>query len=120
MLYCGQARDSVLAAGQVAGECLQEFVGALAASYDLPACGPDSTEGALERLSCLIERHRAALGDGRCELLSALLSYWRALNGDLERHVDDAQKVEEPLRWEDGRRVVVLTALVMVEVDRSL
>ena len=30
------------------------------------------------------------------------------------------QEVGEPLRWEDARRVVVLTALVMVEIDRSL
>jgi len=27
--------------------------------------------------------------------------------------------VDEPLRWEDARRVVILTALVMVEIDRS-
>jgi hypothetical protein len=48
-----------------------------------------------------------------------LLEPWRALGEKLQRHEQGAQPPDERLRWEDGRRLVLLTALAMVEFDRS-
>jgi len=125
MLYEGDSRDSVLAAAARAREAVEEFVGVLAEKHgEIPADqgSPVATcECSFsERLSTLIESWRPQLGEARCALLGALLDYWCALNAELQCHLQGAEQVGGPLRWEDGRRVVVLTAVLMVEIDRSL
>ena len=109
----------MLAAGEKAREALQEFARALAEPFQPRAPDPDSTQATVGRLRTFIETFHSQLGDARCELLLALLDHWRALTDGLEAHVHDGQMVSDPLRWEDARRVVILTALVMVEIDRS-
>jgi hypothetical protein len=124
MLWRADSKDKVIAVGHEARETMQEFASALVERHEPRTANPDSTK-TLERLSAVIEMYRPQLGDSRCELLETLLGYWQALNHVLERHEHSerhehgAQKVRERLRWEDGRRVVMLTAFVMVEFDRS-
>ena len=119
ILYGEGSTDSVLAAGRRAREALQEFARTLAEPLQPRASAPDSTGATVRRLRAFTETYRAQLGDARCELLRSLFDHWRALSDGLERHASDGQMVGEPLRWEDARRVVILTALVMVEIDRS-
>ena len=71
-------------------------------------------------LSAVVEANRPRLGDSRCEFLASLFDYWRVLSRVVQPAENDALEPSELMRWEDGRRVVVFTALVMVEVDRSL
>jgi hypothetical protein len=139
-LYRDGSKDSVLAAGRKAREALQEFARALARSDEPDSSNagvrsrepdtpnPDPTEAGSERLSqrgtdrlsSLLDSRRPRLGDSRCDLLQSLCRYWRVLDDVVQRHAPGAQRAGQPLRWEDGRRIVVLTALVMVEVDRSI
>ena len=119
ILYGEGSIDSVLAAGQKAGEALQEFARAVAEPLQPRAINPDSTRATVGRLRAFTETYRSQLGDARCELLHTLFDHWRALTDGLERHAHDEEMVSEPPRWEDARRVVILTALVMVEIDRS-
>jgi hypothetical protein len=119
ILYRDSARESLLAAGQKAHEALQEFACAVSEPPHSLAPDTDSTEATAGRLRAFTETYRSQLGDARCELLQALLDHWRALIDDLQSHVHEPEMVDEPLRWEDARRVVILTALVMVEIDRS-
>lgn len=120
MLYRADSRERILAAGRKAREAIQEFARILADSHGPGARTPDPEEANGDPLSALIERCRPQLADSRCELLKSLVEYWRALEDVVHSHEHGALKAGEPLRWEDGRRIVVLTALVMVEVDRSL
>jgi hypothetical protein len=120
ILYGGDASEGMFAAAAKAREALAAFASVLAGGYRPLASSPGSDASTRARLAAWIKSHRQALGDARCELLEALLEYWRALNDRPRRHAHDAHDVGDELRWEDARRAVVLTALVMVEIDRSL
>jgi hypothetical protein len=119
ILYSDSTRESLLAAGQKAHEALQEFALAVSEPPHSPVPDSDSTEATIGRLRDFTEAYRSQLGDARCDLLQVLLDHWRALTAHLQAHAQDAEMLDEPLRWEDARRVVILTALVMVEIDRS-
>jgi hypothetical protein len=70
-------------------------------------------------LTSVADAYREQLGDERSELLGGLLEHWRALLLSVRRHDDRSRPPAAPLHWEDGRRLVLFTALVMVEFDRS-
>jgi hypothetical protein len=116
MLWRADSSDGLVAVGNAALGAIREFTGAL--SGGTLAAGADST-ATQARLSAAIETHTPQLARSRREFLDGLVDYWRTLYALVQRH-DGAPAVGERLRWEDARRVVVLTALVMVEVDRSL
>ncbi len=117
MLWRADSTDKLIAVAEMAREAMREFACALVAWREPHAALADSTDTLL-RLTSLLEIHRPQLGDARCGLQEALFDYWNALCNAVQRHEDPAQRLYGGLRWEDGRRVVVLTALVMVEVDR--
>ncbi len=119
MLWRADSRDKVIAVSAEAREAMWEFASALVEWHGPHTASPVSTD-TLDRLSSVVEMYRPQLGDSRCGLLQALFSYWQTLNSVVQRHHDRAHETRERLTWEDGRRVVVLTALVMVEVDRCV
>jgi hypothetical protein len=49
-----------------------------------------------------------------------LLAYFGTVSDLIQRQEHGAQKEGEGLMWEDARRVVFQTALVMFELDRVL
>jgi hypothetical protein len=124
-LYRQGKSDNVLAAGVQAREALKEFARSLAQSHDAAPANPASVEAGappragLDGLSSVIEACRSRVGDSRCDLLHSLCRYWLVLDGTVGRDARGADGSGAPPSWEDGRRLVVLTALVMVEVDRS-
>lgn len=52
--------------------------------------------------------------------MEALLAYWGTVSDLVQRQEHGGQKEGEPLEWEDARRAVLHTAVVMFEVDRVL
>ena len=75
--------------------------------------------GPLDSLASITEAYGEQLGTGRSQLLQEMFEPWRALSEKLWRHGQGSQPRDERLRWEDGRRLVLFTALLMVEFDRS-
>jgi hypothetical protein len=119
MLWRADSKAKVIVVGRRAREVMQEFASALLDWQEPRTADQDSNTS--DRLSAVIEMYRPHLGDSRCEFLESLCTYWWALNDVVQRHeLGVAHKLSERLKWEDGRRLVVLTALVMVEIDRSL
>jgi hypothetical protein len=128
MLWCADSRAKLIGVGQRARDAMQAFSVSM-----LERCLPlamDShwpdvlAEGSprpepLESLARITEACGEQLGAGRSQLLRDLLEPWRALAETLGRHEHRSQALGERLRWEDGRRLVLFTALVMVEFDRS-
>jgi hypothetical protein len=128
MLWCADSRAKVLALGQRARDAMQAFSASM-----LELCTPlamDSrwpellAEGSrrsdpLDGLISVTETYRQQLGEERYGLLCGLLESWVALHETLRSHEQASQQADRRLRWEDGRRLVLLTALVMVETDRS-
>lgn len=53
-------------------------------------------------------------------MLDALVVYWGTVSDLIQRQEHGAQKEGEALRWEDGRRVVFQTAVVMFEIAHTV
>jgi hypothetical protein len=128
MLWCADSRTKVIAVGQRAREAMHAFSASLVeASTPLAmdtgwpellaesARRPDPVDG----VAGVVGAYREQLGEERSELLGGLLEHWRALAESVSRHEHGVPAGAERLRWEDGRRLALFTALVMVEIDRS-
>jgi hypothetical protein len=48
-----------------------------------------------------------------------MLAFWGAVSDLAQRQEHGAQREAEPLGWEDARRLVFLSAVVMYEIDRG-
>ncbi len=100
-------------------EAIQKFAEALINRYQLQQEYPDQNKD-IGRIKAVIEQVKAKLSEREEKFLDSLLNYWKALSGLAQRQEHGIQDVKESLAWEDGRRVVFQTAIVMFEVDRSL
>jgi hypothetical protein len=72
-----------------------------------------------------VNRVRLVLGTrlpagGRRALADALIGYWGTVADLTQRQEHGAQRDQAPLTWEDSRRVVTQTLMVMYELDREL
>jgi len=72
------------------------------------------------RIRAVLRQHGARVGSTTTPLLDALVGYWKAVSGLAQRQEHGGQKEGRDLVWEDGRRVVFQTAVVMFETDRAL
>jgi hypothetical protein len=126
MLWCADTRAKVLAVGHRAREAMQAFASSLLEQWiptELDAHWPQELAAGspgpnpLDGLLRVIGAYGQELAEERHGLLLRLLDHWRALLDQVQRH--ERQLADERLSWEDGRRLVLFTALVMVETDRS-
>jgi hypothetical protein len=74
----------------------------------------------INRMRAVIECNRARLGERKSELLDAIVLYWKAVSGIVQRQEHGGQRLDDALHWEDARRVVFQTAVLFFEVDRAL
>jgi hypothetical protein len=128
MVWCADNRAKVIALGQRARTAMLAFAESMVercVPLAIDANWPELLAGATQRpepvdgLLTITQAYRRQLGEERFALLQSLLDDWRSLLERVERHGRGSQAVSERLRWEDGRRLVLFTALVMVETDRS-
>jgi hypothetical protein len=128
MLWCADSRSKVIAVGQRASDAMHAFSASMqqrcmpfAMDSHLPDPLVDGSQrpGPLNGLASITDAYGEQLGARRSQLLREMFEPWRALSGKLQRHEQGSQPPDERLRWEDGRRLVLFTALVMVEFDRS-
>ena len=128
MLWCADSRAKVISIAWRARDAMDAFSTSL-----LERCAPlamdphwpdllaDSSTrpDPLDGLASVTDAYRDELGAQRSELLGGLLEHWGALLQSVRRHEQRSQTPGERLHWEDGRRLVLFTALVMVEIDRD-
>jgi hypothetical protein len=119
LLWGTDSHDQLTAVGHHAREALQAFATALVEHHQPPDVNPNPTY-TLDRLSAVVQMHRPTLGDRRSDFLDALFGYWREVVNLAQRQEHGGQKEGEPLVWDDARRVVLHTAVVMIEVARTL
>jgi hypothetical protein len=128
LLWCADSRAKVMAVGQRARTAMLAFAAsmlersvplAMDANWPELLAGPPQSPEPVDGLVTITEASRRELGEERYAILQSLLEDWRSLLERVERHGEASQAVGERLRWEDGRRLVLFTALVMVETDRS-
>jgi hypothetical protein len=119
LLWQTDSEQQLSTIGLKCRESVQAFATALIEKHGVPDANPDKA-ATRDRLSAVITARRPDLGEARSELLDALFNYWRAAGDLIQRQTHAGQREGEPLTWEDGRRVVFQTAVLMFEVDKTL
>lgn len=100
-------------------EAIQKFAETLINQSQLQQEYPDQNKD-IGRIKAVIEQRKENLSHREKKFLDGLVDYWKALSGLVQRQEHGIQDIDRSLTWEDGRRVVFQTAIVMFEVDRSL
>jgi hypothetical protein len=100
-------------------EAARDFAGGLVGHHQPPDVDPNAAN-TVERLRSVVAMRHDHLGEKREAFLDALIHYWGTVSDLLQRQVHGAHKAGEPLTWEDARRCVFKTLVVMLEVERAL
>jgi hypothetical protein len=105
--------------GHLCREAQQAFAESLSAQHrvDVSTIEPAKT---VARLKAVLRAGSATPGATEAAFLEALVAYWGTLADLVQRQEHGAQREGGPLGWEDGRRVVFQTCVVMYEIDRAL
>ena len=119
LLWESDSERQLTTIGHLCREAIQEFASSLVAYHQPQEVDPNKAHD-IARIRAVIELQASYLGDREKEYLITLISYWRAVSGLVQRQEHGSQQADRPLVWEDGRRVVFQTAILMFEVDSSL
>jgi hypothetical protein len=71
-------------------------------------------------LLSIITYRKNDIGKSKEEFFSSLVEFWDSINTLVQRQEHGALNENELLEWEDGRRVVFHTLILMYEIDRIL
>jgi hypothetical protein len=118
-LWDSESEQQFTTIGHLCREAMQEFATALVEQYQPPEFGEHKTQD-LNRLKAVLNQQADQLGKTEKIFLDTLHDYWRAVHNLVQRQEHGGQKEGEPLTWEDGRRIVFQTAIVMFEIDKAL
>lgn len=118
-LWAGDSPNQLTTIGHLCREAVQEFATALVEKFQPPDAPADKARDQ-SRIRAVLAHVRDQLGSREVPLLEAMIDYWNAVSGLIQRQEHGGQKQGDALRWEDGRRVVFQTAVVMFEIDHSL
>jgi hypothetical protein len=119
LLWSADSAQQLTNIGHLCRETVQEFADALAKEHLPRDVQPERTK-TIARVRAVLERLDERLGRTSSEMLQALVAYWGAVMNSIQRQEHGSQREGGELTWEDARRVVFQTAVVMFEVHRAL
>lgn len=119
LLWSAESISHLTTIGHLCREAMQEFMASLLEENNIPSLTKDKAH-VVARLKTVISNRSAILGGTERALLDALIPYWGTVSDLVQRQEHGGAKEAEPLNWEDGRRVVFQTAIVMYEISRSI
>lgn len=105
--------------GHLCREAIQEFTSIVVERIQLPNVNIDKTK-TVARMKAALAHVSGQLGVTEKPLFDALLAYWGTLGNLVQRQEHGAQKEGKLLEWEDARRVVFQTAVVIFEIDHAV
>jgi hypothetical protein len=120
LLWASDSEQQLTTIGHLCREAMQEFATALVDRHQPPGVRDTDKAHTVARIRTVLNQHASRLGTTAAPFFDALLAYWGTVSDLVQRQEHGAQKEGRPLIWEDGRRVVFQTAIVMFEVDRAL
>jgi hypothetical protein len=114
LLFAEDTEVQLTTVGHKIREAAQAFATAMIDNFgaDEP---PSEVKLVKKRLGAVIAHNRSMLGDAQRLFLEALGDLWERTIDLIERQEHAAQKEGEPVTWDDGRRIVTLTMVLMVE-----
>jgi hypothetical protein len=119
LLWKADSEQELTTIGHKCREALQEFATELVNIHRPVGVNPDVTK-VVTRIRAVLDMQGGRLGKSKGAFLEALIAYWGTVSDLVQRQEHGGQKEGEPLVWEDGRRVVFQTAVVMYEIHRTL
>jgi len=119
LLWKTDSEQQLTTIGHLCREAVQKFATALVAHYQ-PSNVTEDKAKTIARVKAVLDMQGAKMGTREKRFLEALLSYWGTVNDLIQRQEHGAQKEGQQLVWEDGRRIVFQTAVVMFEIDKAL
>lgn len=117
LLRASDGQHHLVEIGHHCREALRSFSDSLANIYRPPELATARTPTA--RIRKVIEHQRDQLGS-TLGFINALIEYFSQVWKLANRQEHGSEKVGDALSWEDARRLVFQTAMIMFEVDRSL
>ncbi len=118
-MWASDTEQQLTTIGHLCREAMQTFATALVDRHQPPGVDQHKAHD-VNRVRAVLSQHSARIGTTTPPFLDALLGYWKAVSELVQRQEHGGQKEGRPLVWEDGRRVVFQTVIVMFEVDRAL
>jgi hypothetical protein len=119
ILWDGDSEHQLTTIGHLCREAIQEFATVLVNQYRPSNVDVDQSH-TVARIRSVLNSQEIRLGTTEKKFLDALIAYWGTVSDLIQRQEHGAQKEGNPLIWEDARRVVFQTFVVMCEIDRSL
>lgn len=117
-LWGTESQQALTTIGHHCREAMQIFASELVTTYPLPKAIPDPAN-TVERVRSVLTLAREKLGEVERAFLDALLAYWGTVADLSQRQEHGTLKEGKSLEWEDARRLVFQTAVVMFEIDRA-
>jgi hypothetical protein len=119
LLWKDDSAKDLTTVGHLCRECMQLFATRLIELHQVGDAETDPAK-AVNRLHAVIDARRPHISSRKAALLDSLVDYWKAVNGIVQRQEHGEQKSGGELTWDDGRRVLLHTAVVMAECDLIL
>jgi hypothetical protein len=119
LLWESESEKQFTTIGHLCREALQEFADVLVNQYSPPGTDPDKAK-TVSRIRAVLQMRARRLGSSERLFLEQLLGYWGTVSDLVQRQEHGAQKDGTVLAWEDARRVVFQTMIVMYEIHRCL
>ena len=119
LLWSSDSERQYTTIGHLCREALQEFVTVLVEEHQPPNVDNDQAH-TVARLRAVLNLRANQLGRTAKPFLDALLAYWGTVSDLTQRQEHGGQKEGQPLVWDDARRVVFQTSIVMFEIDGGL
>lgn len=119
LLWGADAQRELTTVGHKAREAMQAFATALVERHSPPDVDSRPAR-TVARVRAVLDMYRPRLSETHVALLDAMLAYWGTASDLVQRQEHGSEREGGSLKWEDGRRVVLQTAVVMLEVHRAL
>jgi hypothetical protein len=119
MLWSTDSDEKLATIGHLCREAIQEFTEALVVKFQPPDIGNDKAL-TVKRLKGVLHIQKEKLGTKEIPFLEALITYWGTVSDLIQRQEHGGLREQTPLIWEDARRIVFQTVIVMYEVDRAV
>jgi hypothetical protein len=118
-LWSTDSEKQLTEIGHLCREAMQEFVSVLVDEVKPPHVDTDKAH-TVARLKALTKLKANQIGTTLAPFLDALIVYWGTVSDLVQRQEHANLKEGKPLIWEDARRVIFQTAIVMFEIDEAL
>lgn len=117
-LWSSDSLEHLSLIGHLCREAMQSFADRFVSLH-----GPEKLDArqadTVKKIRAVLDGFGTELGKTEKAFLDALLAYWGCVSDLVQRQEHGAEREKESLNWEDARRVVFQTLVVMYELDRA-